>query len=169
GTICLEEIRLLPDGLQAKLLKVIEGRSVRRLGRTRNEAVDVWILTATNEDLAGATRERRFREDLYHRLAVLTLWVPPLRERGDDVLFLADHFLARACAEYGLPPKTFTPDARAALLGYRWPGNVRELSNVIERVTLLAEEPEVTAEPLGLHDAPVRSEHATIVARRTRR
>jgi len=168
GMIFLDEIGLLPEGLQAKLLKVIEERSVRRLGSTRSEPVDVWIVAATNEDLAGATRARRFREDLYHRLAVLTLWVPPLRERGEDVLFLADHFLARACAEYGLPPKTFTPDARAALLGYRWPGNVRELSNVIERVTLLAEEPEVTAETLGLHQAPVRSEHATTVERRTR-
>src|SRR3989454_5352891 len=114
--IFLDEIGLLPEGLQAKLLKVIEERSVRRLGSTRSEPVDVWIVAATNEDLAGATRARRFREDLYHRLAVLTLWVPPLRERGEDVLFLADHFLARACAEYGLPPKTFTPDARAALL-----------------------------------------------------
>ena len=168
GMIFLDEIGLLPEGLQAKLLKVIEERSVRRLGSTRSEPVDVWIVAATNEDLAGATRARRFREDLYHRLAVLTLWVPPLRERGEDVLFLADHFLARACAEYGLPPKTFTPDARAALLGYRWPGNVRELSNVIERVTLLAEEPEVTAETLGLHQAPVRSEHASTVERRTR-
>jgi len=168
GMIFLDEIGLLPEGLQAKLLKVIEERSVRRLGSTRSEPVDVWIVAATNEDLAGATRARRFREDLYHRLAVLTLWVPPLRERGEDVLFLADHFLARACAEYGLPPKTFTPDARAALLGYRWPGNVRELSNVIERVTLLAEEPEVTAETLGLHEAPVRSEHASTVERRTR-
>ena len=67
--------------------------------------MDVWILTATNEDLAAATRERRFREDLYHRLAVLTLWLPPLRERGQDILLLAEHFLARACADYGLPPK----------------------------------------------------------------
>src|SRR2546425_8524002 len=168
GMIFLDEMGILPEGLQAMLLKVIEERSVRRLGSTRSEPVDVWIVAATNEDLAGATRARRFREDLYHRLAVLTLWVPPLRERGEDVLFLADHFLARACAEYGLPPKTFTPDARAALLGYRWPGNVRELSNVIERVTLLAEEPEVTAETLGLHQAPVRSEHASTVERRTR-
>ncbi len=119
GMIFLDEIGLLPEGLQAKLLKVIEERSVRRLGSTRSEPVDVWIVAATNEDLAGATRARRFREDLYHRLAVLTLWVPPLRERGEDVLFLADHFLARACAEYGLPAKIFTPDARAALLGYR--------------------------------------------------
>src|SRR5207244_9986373 len=79
-----------------------------------------------------------------------------------------DHFLALACTEYGLPPKTSTPDARAALLGYRWPGNVRELINVIERVTLLAEEPEVTPETLGLHEPPVRSQHASTVERRTR-
>ena len=122
GMIFLDEIGLLPEGLQAKLLKVIEERSVRRLGSTRSEPIDVWIVAATNEDLAVATRARRFREDLYHRLAVLTLRVPPLRERREDVLLLADHFLARAGAEYGLAPKTFTPDARAALLSYRWPG-----------------------------------------------
>src|SRR5712691_2267199 len=125
GTIFLDEIGLLPEGLQAKLLKVIEERAVRRLGSTRSEAVDVWILTATNEDLELLTSQRRFREDLYHRLAVLTLSVPPLRGRADDILPLAEHFLARACAEYDLPPKSFTPDARAALLVHRWPGNVR--------------------------------------------
>ena len=168
GMIFLDEIGLLPEGLQAKLLKVIEERSVRRLGSTRSEPIDVWIVAATNEDLAVATRARRFREDLYHRLAVLTLRVPPLRERREDVLLLADHFLARAGAEYGLAPKTFTPDARAALLSYRWPGNVRELSNVIERVTLLAEEPEVTAEMLGLHEAPARSESAGALEARAR-
>jgi transcriptional regulator with PAS, ATPase and Fis domain len=128
GTIFLDEVGLLPDGLQAKLLKVIEERSVRRIGGTRNESVDVWILTATNEDLATATRERRFREDLYHRLAVLTLWMPPLRERGRDILLLAEHFLKRACAEYHLPQRTLAPDGRAALQAYRWPGNIRELS-----------------------------------------
>src|SRR5438034_185719 len=168
GMIFLDEIGLLPEGLQAKLLKVIEERSVRPLGSTRSEPIDVWIVAATNEDLAVATRARRFREDLYHRLAVLTLRVPPLRERREDVLLLADHFLARAGAEYGLAPKTFTPDARAALLSYRWPGNVRELSNVIERVTLLAEEPEVTAEMLGLHEAPARSESAGALEARAR-
>ncbi|MBI3780320.1 MAG: sigma 54-interacting transcriptional regulator [candidate division NC10 bacterium] len=153
GTIFLDEVGLLPEGLQAKLLKVIEERAVRRLGSTRNEPVDVWILTATNEDLASAMRERRFREDLYHRLAVLTLWVPPLRERGQDILLLAEHFLERATAEYNLPPKTLSPDARAALQAYRWPGNIRELSNVIERVALLSEAPQVTARMLGLPEA----------------
>jgi DNA-binding NtrC family response regulator/ABC-type dipeptide/oligopeptide/nickel transport system ATPase component len=154
GTIFLDEVGLLPESLQAKLLKVLEERAVRRLGSTRIEPVDVWILTATNEDLATATRERRFREDLYHRLAVLTLSLPPLRERGQDVLKLADHFLAQACADYDLPSKAFAADARAALLAYRWPGNVRELSNAIERVALLAEAPLVTAEMLGLPEAP---------------
>src|SRR2546425_4716332 len=108
GTIFLDEVGLLPDALQAKLLKVLEERTVRRLGSTRDEAVDVWIVTATNEDLRTAVRERRFREDLYHRLAVLPLALPPLRERGADIGALADHFLQGACADYGVPPKTLT-------------------------------------------------------------
>ncbi|MBI4611941.1 MAG: sigma 54-interacting transcriptional regulator [Candidatus Rokubacteria bacterium] len=153
GTIFLDEVGLLPEALQAKLLKVIEERAVRRLGSTRSEPVDVWILTATSEDLATATRARCFREDLYHRLAVLTLWLPPLRERGRDILPLAEHFLARACADYGLPPKTLAPEVCAALLGYRWPGNVRELANVMERVVLLSEAAVVGAEMLGLPEA----------------
>src|SRR5712692_5044616 len=97
GTIFLDEVGLLSEALQAKLLKVLEERSVRRLGSTRDESIDVWILTATNEDLRAAIRARRFREDLYHRLAVLTLTLPPLRQRGSDILRLAEHFLGRAC------------------------------------------------------------------------
>ncbi len=150
GTIFLDEVGLLPEELQSKLLKVIEEQAVRRLGSTRSEPVDVWVLTATSEDLLAATRTRRFREDLYHRLAVLTIWLPPVRERGRDVTLLAERFLAAACADYDLPPKTLTPEARAALLGYRWPGNVRELANVMERVALLSESSAVTAEALGL-------------------
>ncbi|MBI4610123.1 MAG: sigma 54-interacting transcriptional regulator [Candidatus Rokubacteria bacterium] len=153
GTIFLDEVGLLPETLQGKLLTVIEERVVRRLGSTRGEPVDVWIITASNEDLAAATRARRFREDLYHRLAVLTLWLPPLRERGQDILGLAEHFLARACADYELPPKALAADARRALGAYRWPGNIRELSNAMERVTLLGEGAEVTAEMLGLAEA----------------
>jgi len=160
GTIFLDEVGLLPEALQAKLLKVLEERSVRRLGSTRDEPVDAWILTATNEDLRGAVRERRFREDLYHRLAVLTLTLPPLRGRGEDLPRLAEHFLARACADYGVPPKTLAPDARAALRTYRWPGNVRELGNVMERVALLSPELEVTAPMLGLPAPPPAPEVA---------
>src|SRR5437899_4677454 len=95
GTIFLDEVGLLPEALQAKLLKVLEERAVRRLGATRDEPIDVWILTATNEDLRAAIRGRRFREDLYHRLAVLTLSLPPLRARGDDILLLAQPYLGR--------------------------------------------------------------------------
>jgi len=154
GTLFLDEVGLLPGALQAKLLTVLEERAVRRLGSTRSELVDVWIVAATNEDLAGVTRQRRFREDLYHRLAVLSLRIPPLRERGKDILLLAEHFLARACSDYGLPQKTFTADAQGALLAYPWPGNVRELANVIERVALLSEASQVTAEVLALPKTP---------------
>jgi DNA-binding NtrC family response regulator/tetratricopeptide (TPR) repeat protein len=152
GTLFLDEIGLLPDGLQAKLLTVLEERTVRRLGATQSEPVDVWIIAATNLDLHAATGAGRFREDLYHRLAVLTLALPPLRERKSDIVLLAEHFLARACADFGLPGKTLAPDARAALVAYRWPGNVRELINTMERVVLLAEAPVVTADLLGLAD-----------------
>src|SRR5207247_1905037 len=96
----LDEIGLLPGPLQAKLLKVLEEQAVRRLGSTTSETIDVWILSATNADLGKAVRERGFREDLYHRLAVLTLSLPPLRERGRDVLLLAERFLARATAAH---------------------------------------------------------------------
>src|SRR6266403_5130970 len=150
GTIFLDEVGLLSEGLQAKLLKVLEERTVRRLGSTRDEAIDVWILTATNEDLKSAIQGRRFREDLYHRLAVLTLSLPPLRDRGSDILMLAEHYLARACTDYGVSGKTLAADARAALRAYPWPGNVRELANLMERVALLSSDPAVTAEALRL-------------------
>jgi transcriptional regulator with AAA-type ATPase domain/tetratricopeptide (TPR) repeat protein len=166
GTLFLDEIALLPDPLQAKLLKVLDDGAVRRLGATTAEVVDVWIISATNADLAAAVRERRFREDLYHRLAVLTIAIPPLRMRGDDVILLAEHFLARACVDYRLPPRVLAPDARARLLAYAWPGNVRELANAMERAALLAETPQVTATMLNLKEelpgAPRRSAVSTL-------
>ena len=127
GMLFLDEIGLLAAPLQAKLLTALEQRAVRRLGGTRAEPADVWIVAATNEDLRAAVAAQSFRQDLYHRLAVVTLTLPPLRERGLDVLILAEHLLARACADYGLAERTFSPDARDALAGYSWPGNVREL------------------------------------------
>jgi transcriptional regulator with AAA-type ATPase domain/tetratricopeptide (TPR) repeat protein len=150
GTIFLDEVGLLSEALQAKLLAVIEERAVRRLGSTRNETVDVSIIAATNEDLEAATREQRFRLDLYHRLAVLTLALPPLRDRGNDVLLLAERFLSRICADYGLSSRAFSADAVAALRAYHWPGNIRELNNVVERAVLLSETAVVTAETIGL-------------------
>ena len=145
GTLFLDEIGLLPASLQSKLLTALEDRSVRRLGSTRSEPVDVMLVAATSVDLRRAVAGGRFREDLYHRVAVITLELPPLRSRGNDILMLADHFLARACADYGLPPRPLTPDARDALMAHRWPGNVRELANVMERVALLSDRDEITA------------------------
>jgi transcriptional regulator with AAA-type ATPase domain/tetratricopeptide (TPR) repeat protein len=155
GTIFLDEVGLLPEGLQAKLLKVLEERAVRRLGSTRSESVDVWVIAATSEDLAEAVRAHRFREDLYHRLAVVTLVLPPLRERGDDIVRLAEHFLTRACEDYGLAPRTLAPDAVTALQAYPWPGNVRELANMMERVALLVDGIAMTAAMLGLPTSKV--------------
>jgi DNA-binding NtrC family response regulator/tetratricopeptide (TPR) repeat protein len=155
GTIFLDELGLLPAVLQGKLLTVIEDRSVRRLGSTRSEPVDVWIVAATSSDLEAAMHRGLFHDALYHRLSVLKLWLPPLRERGADVTQLAEHFLARACRDHGLAPKRLHDSARAALQAYAWPGNVRELANVMERVALLEADPVVTGAMLGLGDPRV--------------
>jgi transcriptional regulator with AAA-type ATPase domain len=155
GVLFLDEVGLLPAALQAKLLNAIEEGSVRRLGSTRSERVDVWIISASNVDLRAAILERRFREDLYQRLAGLTLSLPPLRERGDDVIMLAEYYLTQASADFSLPPRTLTTEARARLLRYRWPGNVRELANLMERAALLSDTPQVTAATLDLKEAPV--------------
>jgi two-component system response regulator AtoC len=130
GTLFLDEIGELPDALQVKLLTAIESRQVRRLGSTRNEPVDVWIIAATSTDLTTAMRTGRFRRELYHRLSTVVLELPPLRHRGQDVLDLADHFLTRAAVEHRIPSKRLAEDARTALRSYPWPGNVRELANV---------------------------------------
>src|SRR5262245_19019833 len=118
GVLFLDEIGLLPEAVQAKLLTAIEDRSVRRLGTTRSEQIDVWLISATNADLQAAVVERRFRRDLYHRLAVVTLDLPALRDRVSDVLLLARRFLDRVCEEYGLSPKRLDSDAEARLLEY---------------------------------------------------
>src|ERR1700737_1205893 len=133
GTLFLDEVGLLPESVQAKLLTVLEDRAVRRLGSTQPEAVDVCVISASNANLQEAVRARRFRDDLYPRLAVITLDLPPLRERGRDVLLLAERFLARACLDYELSPKRLNEEAQARLLAHHWPGNIRELANVMER------------------------------------
>src|SRR5262245_30677025 len=160
GILFLDELGYLPDTLQAKLLKVIEDRSVRRLGSTRSHPVDVSIIAATSQDLEAAVRSGRFRPELYHRLAVFTLRLPALRERGADILLLAEHFLATMCADYHLESRAFGDDARRALTAYHWPGNVRELGNVVERAALLADAPLVAARDLDLPSGP-----AGVVAR----
>jgi DNA-binding NtrC family response regulator/TolB-like protein len=152
GTLFLDEIGVIPTSMQTKLLTALEERTIRRLGGIRSEPLDAWILAATSEDLVTAVRERRFREDLYHRLSAITIALPLLRERGSDITVLAEHFLSQRCAECGVPPKRLTPEARAALQAYGWPGNVRELANVMERVAVLVEGVAVTARDLGLQE-----------------
>ncbi|MGH7267910.1 MAG: sigma 54-interacting transcriptional regulator [Candidatus Rokuibacteriota bacterium] len=150
GTLFLDEVGLLPEESQAKLLKVLEEGMVRRLGGTRSQPVDAWIIAATSEDLEAASRRRRFRSDLYHRLAVVTVRLPALRERPEDVVLLGERFLREACAEAGLPPKTLTADARAALRDHAWPGNIRELKNVLTRAVLFTETLELSRAALQL-------------------
>jgi tetratricopeptide (TPR) repeat protein len=150
GTLFLDEVGGLPLPGQAKLLTAVEEHLVRPLGGVQPRRVDTWVISATSEDLRRAIAGRRFREDLYHRLATIRLTLPALRERGADIVELAEHFLARACADFDSPAKTLGPDAREALLCYAWPGNVRELVNVMERVALLADGPVVTRAALTL-------------------
>jgi DNA-binding NtrC family response regulator len=138
GTIFLDEIGEMPLHLQVKLLRVLEDRSIRRVGSERPIEVDVRIMAATNRDLKHEMEERRFRADLYYRLAVVTLTVPPLRERREDIPELARAFLDRTRRQLGRSVTSFHPDAMEALLRHDWPGNVRELINAIERAVLLA-------------------------------
>ena len=136
GFIFLDEIGDTELPLQGKLLRAIEERMVRRVGGIRDRKIDVRILAATNRDLEREAQQGTFRRDLYFRLAVILLRLPPLRERGDDVLLLANDFVRRFSAKYGKEVKRISADARDALLAYAWPGNVRELSHVIERAVL---------------------------------
>ncbi len=150
GFIFLDEIGDVELALQGKLLKAIEQRVVRRVGGTRDRKIDVRILAATNRDLEREAERDRFRKDLYFRLAVILLHLPPLRERGDDVLLLADHYLGRFSAKYGRSVRRLTAEAQGELLRYPWPGNVRELSHVIERAVLWSRGEELAPEHLGL-------------------
>jgi DNA-binding NtrC family response regulator len=141
GTIFLDEIAELPPALQAKLLRVLQEGEIRPLGAARSEKVDVRIVAATNRNLEASLESGAFREDLYYRLNVIHMHLPALRDRGEDILPLAEHFLARAAGKAGKEIRAFHESAKKALLGYGWPGNVRELENVVERAVALAEGP----------------------------
>ena len=149
GTLFLDEIGEVPPALQPKLLRALESGEVERLGRTAPEKVDVRVLAATNRDLEAETRAGRFRQDLFYRLNVVPVRVPPLRDRLDDVAALAGHFLAAACRRNRVRPKTLAPEAIDLLRGHRWPGNVRELRNVMERLAILVPEEAIGAKPLA--------------------
>jgi len=138
GTIFFDEISTIGPETQAKLLRVIQEREFMRLGGTETIKVDVRILAASNVDLLGLVREGRFREDLYHRLNVIAVHLPPLRDRKEDIPLLIEHSLQRYCHENSKPPRRFTHPAMKLLMDYDWPGNVRELENVVERGVVLS-------------------------------
>ncbi len=148
GTLFLDEVGELPLPVQSKLLHFLEDGSYRPVGAGRPQASDARIVAATNRDLGAEVRSGSFREDLFYRLDVVRIRVPPLRERGRDVLLLAGHFAARFAREEKCPMVSFTPEAEAVLLAYSWPGNVRELRNLVERLTILDVGRAVTAAEL---------------------
>ncbi len=141
GTIFFDEISTISPETQAKLLRVIQEREFMRLGGTETIRVDVRILAASNENLATLVREGRFREDLYHRLNVISIFLPPLRERKEDIPLLVETFVERFCRDNGKPPRRFTQAAMKLLMDYDWSGNVRELENVVERGIVLSTQP----------------------------
>ncbi|HKD68883.1 MAG TPA: sigma-54 dependent transcriptional regulator [Candidatus Binataceae bacterium] len=144
GTLFLDEVGEMPLMLQAKLLRVIEDKRVRPVGATEETPVDVRIVSATNADLEEAIAAGKFRADLYYRLATVTLVLPPLRERTEDIMPLVKHFLARASAEAGRPVPEVDADAMAGLTHYQWPGNIRELQNAISRAVILCRNDRIT-------------------------
>jgi two-component system, NtrC family, nitrogen regulation response regulator NtrX len=143
GTIFLDEIGDMPLPMQAKLLRVLEENEVERVGGDKPIRVDVRVIVATHRDLAELAKEGKFRQDLFHRVYVFPLILPPLRERREDIPKLIRHFSAQVCSQNGWKPLPFTDDAMSALQAYAWPGNVRELRNVVERLILLAPEAQV--------------------------
>lgn len=151
GTIFLDEIGELPLHLQVKLLRVLQERTIQRIGSEKAQAVDVRIIAATNRDLQTEMQEKRFRSDLYYRLNVVTLSVPPLRERRDDIPRLVDTYFQQFCAQMTTPARSVSAEAMLALQSYYWPGNIRELVNVVERAVLLCDGEEVT--PADFPDA----------------
>jgi len=151
GTLFLDEIGEMPPLLQPKLLRAIEDKRIRPLGAIEETSIDVRIVAASNSDLDKAINEGKFRSDLYYRLATVTLAVPPLRERQQDVALLARHFLVRACAEAAKAVPDLDPDAMACLIRYRWPGNVRELQSAIQTGVILCRDSK-----LGVKDLPLK-------------
>jgi transcriptional regulator with PAS, ATPase and Fis domain len=155
GTLFLDEIGDMPIGLQGHLLRFLQEGQIRRLGGRDTLTLDVRIVSATNVRLVQAIGDGRFREDLYYRLNVLTLPVPPLRDRQEDVAQLAHHFLRIAARDFNRPKDGFTAEAMAALLRHRWPGNVRELMSVVRRAVVVGDGPLIgTSALIGLEDAP---------------
>jgi two-component system response regulator HydG len=150
GTLFLDEVGNLSYEIQAALLRTVQERKVKRIGSTKEIDLDVRIIIATNENLQEGISKGRFREDLYHRFNEFSIYMPPLRERGNDIMMLADHFLKIANHELDRNVTTFAPEVVECFMNYRWQGNIRELKNVVRRATLLSEGNEITMKTLPL-------------------
>ena len=150
GTIFLDEIGDMPLPMQAKLLRVLEEGEVERIGGDKPTKVDVRVVVATHRNLESLVRDGKFRQDLFHRIYVFPLLLPPLRERKEDIPVLVQHFAEQVCAQNNWKPLPFTPEAIQELQAHSWPGNVRELRNVVERLILLATDGEVTADTVEM-------------------
>ena len=160
GTIFLDEIGELPLNMQVKLLRVLQEKHITRVGDNREIPVNVRVISATHVDLEEAVREKRFREDLYFRIQVLPLELPPLRDRGQDVVLLAENFIQRYGAEYGRGKFHLSRNAEKALLGYHWPGNVRELENRVQKGLVQAVHGVIQPKDLGLDDMQVQAKES---------
>ncbi len=154
GTIFLDEIGDITPAMQAKLLRVLQEKQFERVGGEQTITSDVRVIAATNRNLQQAVRDKEFREDLYYRLNVITITLPPLRERPEDIPLFARHFMEKYAAEFGKPVKEITPDALAALSAYSWPGNIRELENCIERAVILTNDSIIDRRNLHLDGEP---------------
>ena len=152
GTLLLDEISEMDGRLQAKLLRALQEREIDRVGGAKPVKVDIRVIATSNRDLAQAVREGTFREDLFYRLNVVNLKLPPLRERPSDILVLADHFVKKYAAANGVPERRLSEEARRRLVGHRWPGNVRELENAMHRSVLLASGAEIEQDAIRLPD-----------------
>ena len=148
GTLFLDEIGDMSLDTQAKVLRVLETQRFERIGGKRTIDVDVRVVAATNQDLKKASEEGEFREDLYYRLNVLPIHLPPLRERREDIPALVERFMALSCRENNIPPKRISPEAIAVLQSHSWPGNIRELRNMVERLVILSTGDEISVEDI---------------------
>ncbi len=166
GTLFLDEVADMSLSSQAKLLRVLEEQEFSRLGSNQKIKVDLRVISATNKNLEKEIEEGRFRQDLYFRLAVVQIYVPPLRERGKDIILLAEHFLEKTCLENKLEKPVLTEDVKNVLLKYSWPGNIRELKNLMERLCIFASEGKITLEdlpPYILKNRPVKSKKEVVI------
>ena len=168
GTIFLDEIGEMPLNLQVKLLRVLQERTITKVGATKSESIDIRVIAATHVNLEEAIREGKFREDLYYRLNVVQLILPPLRKRGDDVVLIAKYLITKVCEELKLATKELGPQAIQALKRYDWPGNIRQLENRLKKAIVLADSSILTPADLDLEEADIEEERLTLAEAKER-